>query len=471
MRKNLKKRILSLGLAIALAATLFITSGVEALAYKETTGTVSTDNVKVRSSASTTASQVSSLKNGDKIDIVDEATDASGYVWYKIRVNKSEFGYVRSDLITKADGTGPSTSTNNNATTSETSTPLPETQVTATEQKTATITSESVNVRKGAGTGYDSVGKVTKGNTVTITGEATGTDNKTWYQISFGNGKQGFVRGDLLEIGEAAPVETPEGTEGGETPENTEGTEETPAETTEATDTQAGTGVTNTVGDGSYALQYETDEEGVSKWYLYDYTGDPKYRVLVDELINAAKSSDKVAKLQKTNKTYKTFLIILAIIIAALVLGVILLALKLRDSIYYEDDEEDEYDRYSPAPRRRARDDDEEDEEPRRPRRPASDDRTVRPERDEAARPTRPVRRDVDPEERPSRPRRSAEDDAPERPLRRSEERPSRPVRREDDAPERPSKRTEEAPKRRAKNFIGDEDDFEFEFLDLDDDK
>ncbi len=483
--KKTGKRLLSIGLSLVVSATIFISAGVQAFAYTETTGTVTTDNVKVRASASTTASQVSSLKNGDKIDIVDEATDASGYVWYKIRVNKSEFGYVRSDLVSKAGGSSSSSSTSASTTTNTSqangaAASLPATTVTATETKSATITEESVNVRQGAGTAYDSVGKVSKGDTVTITGEATGTDNKTWYQVNFGSSnKQGFIRSDLLQVGETVAAEPAEGAEGGEG-EATEGTEGEAAEggeeaAPEGEESQAGSAVTSEAGDGTYSLVYVTDEEGAGIWYLYDNVEG--YRVKVNELIEAAKSSDEVNKLVKANNNYKTVLIILGIIIAALVVGVILLALKLRDSLYYEDEEEEEYDRFSQPSRRRARDDEEEeDERPRR--RPASDERTVRPEREASDRTARP-RRDQDADERTARPRRAEVDERAAR--RNPEERTARPSRRDDldDRDERQARRSyrdeaapvKEAPKRKTRNFIGDEDDFEFEFLDLDDDK
>ena len=127
---------------------------------------------------------------------------------YKIFVNKSEYGYVRADLVEKKGGSSSTTTTTTTSTAS-----LPETQVTATEQKSAKVTSESVNVRKGAGTAYDSVGKVKKGDTVTITGEATGTDGKTWYQVTFGaNSSTGFVRNDLVAISDGAPAENTENT-------------------------------------------------------------------------------------------------------------------------------------------------------------------------------------------------------------------------------------------------------------------
>ncbi len=479
--KKTGMRLLSIGLSMVVSAAIFISAGVQAFAYTETTGTVSSDNVKVRSSASTTASQVSSLKNGDKIDIVDEATDASGYVWYKIRVNKSEYGYVRSDLVSKSGGSSStsSTTTTNTTQANAAAASLPATTVTATETRTGT-TLDNVNVRQGAGTAYDAVGKVAKGDTVTITGEATGTDNKTWYQVSFGNDKQGFIRSDLLQVNEAAPAENTEGAEGGEgeAVEGGEGEAMEGGEEQQQEQSQAGSTVTSEAGDGTYSLVYITDEEGTGIWYLYDNVEG--YRVKVNELIEAAKSSDEVNKLVKTNNNYKTVLIILGVVIAALIVGVILLALKLRDSLYYEDEEEEEeYDRYSQSSRRRARDDEEEEEEERPRRRPASEERTVRPERD-AERPVR-SRRDQESEDRPVRQRR-AEYDEERAPRRNPEERPSRQRVRDDaeEREERPVRRSSyrnseaaapEAPRRKTRNFVGDEDDFEFEFLDLDDDK
>jgi uncharacterized protein YgiM (DUF1202 family) len=486
--KNLRKRLLSLGLSVLVSATIFVSAGVQVFAYTETTGTVTSDNVKVRSEASTTASQVSSLKNGDKVDIIDEAKDASGYVWYKIRVNKSETGFVRSDLLSKEGGSAAqtTTTTTNTQEANGAAATLPATTVTATESRTATITEDSVNVREGAGTGYNSVGKASKGETVTITGEATGSDNKTWYQVQFGNGKTGFIRSDLLQVSEAAPEPTPEvAPEGGEVA-NVEGGEggeyvEAPVEEggEPAQDQGAGEGVASEAGDGHYSLVYLSDDEGNPVWYLYDNIEG--YRVKVNELIDAAKSSDAVNKLVKTNNNFKTILIILAVVIAALVVGLIILALKLRDSLYYEDEGE-EFDNYSQRPRRRAREDEDDEEEPVRPARRSAEERTVRPNREESARPVRRERAvEEDADERPARARRSAEFED-ERPARRSaEERPARrpsrdvederPVRRASRPQPEEQPRREEAPKRKARNFVGDEDDFEFEFLDLDDDK
>ncbi len=487
---KLGKRIAGLVLAASVAICVFAGTSVQTLAYTQTTGKVTSDNVKVRESASTTAKQVSSLRNGDSVDIVDEATDASGYVWYKIYVNKSEFGYVRSDLVAKAGGSSSSSTTTSNTAS------LPETSVTGVEQKSASVIADSVNVRKGAGTAYDSVGKVTKNETVTITGEATGTDNKTWYQVNFGDGKTGFIRGDLVTISDAAPVENTEGGENAEG-ENPEG--EQPAEGEENQEASSNT-VDQSTGDGRYSLVYVTEEEGTGIWYLYDNEGG--YRVKVNELIEAAQSAEAVNQLRKTNKNFKRILIFLAILIAALIAGIAVLALKLRDSLYYEDeDEEEEYDRYSNNNRRRPEETasrrpvrGEEERPSRRVERENHDEEPERPARRplrEASRDAedeRPTRRPATTEERTVRPTRRPQDEAFERPSRRAEredraEEPERPARRPlRDSDDRPSRRPadnrrsqdvekEAAPKRRARNFLGDDDDFEFEFLDLDDEK
>ena len=490
MKKTLGKRIATFSAAIAVAATVFASASISSFAYTQTTGTVTSDNVKVRASASTTASQVSSLKNGDSVDIVDEATDSSGYVWYKIYVNKNEFGYVRSDLVNKKGG-----SSTASATSTQSAASLPETSVTATEQRTATVTSDSVNVRKGAGTAYESVGKVTKGGSVTITGEATGTDNKTWYQISFGDGKTGFVRSDLVEVSEA-PVKNVEVTEGaeGENVEQAEGEYVEGGEQAENSDS-----LISPVGDGAYSLSYVINDEGNGEWFLNNYIDLQK--VKVKDLIDYANDTPAaMAALKKSNGNLKKIVIVLAVLAVILVAGVVILALKLRDSLYYEDEEE-EYDRYA-TPRKK----NVEEEYPAR--KPARDEnqRSVRTQDSEKT--ERPFRRNAEPEaERPSRrnteertvrpTRRNAEDEYVRRPSRRdADEEVRRPVRRSErveeeefenerpsrgplkDAEERQARRQESrreaekaAPKRKARNFVGDEDDFEFEFLDLDDDK
>ncbi len=64
-------------------------------------------------------------------------------------------------------------------------------------ERAATINASSLNVRSGAGTTYSQVTKLSKGATVTVIGETTGSDGKLWYQIRFtgigGGASTGYV--------------------------------------------------------------------------------------------------------------------------------------------------------------------------------------------------------------------------------------------------------------------------------------
>ncbi len=56
----------------------------------------------------------------------------------------------------------------------------------------ATVKATSLNVRSGAGTGFAAVGRLAAGAAITVVGEQTGTDGKTWYQIQYA-GSNGAV--------------------------------------------------------------------------------------------------------------------------------------------------------------------------------------------------------------------------------------------------------------------------------------
>jgi len=61
---------------------------------------------------------------------------------------------------------------------------------------TATVGDSTLNVRSGPGKEYDAIGRVSPGDTLTVTGE---TDN-SWYQIDF-SGKEGYVFSDYVTLG------------------------------------------------------------------------------------------------------------------------------------------------------------------------------------------------------------------------------------------------------------------------------
>ena len=445
--------------------TLFAASPISALAA---TGTVTSSNVKVRAEASTASEQVSSLDSGDKVDIIEETTDSQGYVWYRIYVNGNEYGYVRSDLVSKS---GSVSSSENKSTAS-----LPETQVTATESQPATVTVASANVRGGAGTGYDTVGTVKNGDTVTITGEANGTDNKKWYQITFGDsGRTGFVRSDLLQIGAAAPAEeTAEGEggevaegEGGEVVEGAEGTESAEGEAAveQPAEEPDNSGISiDTVGNGEFSLAYKDDGTGTDAWYLYDNVEGTQ--VKLNDLLNYATEGQQTGALKKQANNLKVALVVMAVIIALMVLAILLLVFRLRDYMYYDDEESVE----STGNKRKSQYDDlpKKEEKPRNTR--------VTPERESKGRTVADSRRPSTPVT-PSRERKSAPmgtadslnfGDKPERRERPSDRKPVQPASRpaeDESVKSRPAQNG-----RKPRNFLLEDDDFEFEFLDLDDD-
>ncbi len=485
MKKNTGKKLLLIAgavLTIGLGG-----SGVSTVsyAYTQTTGTVASDNVKVRADASTTASQVSSLSSGDTVDIVDEVTDGSGYVWYKIFVNANEYGYVRSDLVTKSGSSSSTTTTSDSSTTTSAAT-LPETQVTAVDSQTATVTVASANVRSGAGTAYNSVGTVANGDTVTITGEATGTDSKKWYQISFGNDRTGFVRADLLTIG-AVSTETTESdtaSEATSTDAATEGdsastdaaTEGDSAAATEGASTDAATTEASveetTTENNDYEIKYNQDADGNYAYYLYDNVQGNYMKVT--DLLNLAYNTSDINTLEKQNSKMKMAIIIMAVILAVLVLGLIALIFHFKDDFYYEDEEEEEEEERFEAKRkdndkRKNNDNKRETRETRSERK--TNDRAA--DRNADRKSERVVRNQPKPETSSAR-RVKVEKSEAEKTIDRKADayrKASEEMNVRTETPKSVSPEPGVTPTpRKAKNFVSD-DTMEFEFLDLDNDE
>ncbi len=275
----------------------------------------------------------------------------------------------------------------------------------------ATVTSGSVNVRSEASTDASVAGKATQGMEVTVTGETQGSDGKTWYAVSFesnGSTVTGYIRSDLVEAHVAEPEPAPEEP----APQETETPEEQPAAPTE-----------------EYGVVYEDDGTGTSYWYLHDNTMGTKYKV--EDLLNAEKTNQSnMDAMEKTTSSMRLVIIIMAVVILVLIVVVTVFIIKLKNAYegadydgYDDDDEDDEEE-----------EDDEDEDEEERPRRRSFGPRF-------ASRRDREEEEDEDEEE-------DDEDDDYE------EERPRR----------KASRSKEKG--WQSKNFL-DDDDLEFEFLDL----
>ena len=473
-----KKHLLGLIAVIGVVSALWCQSFVS---LADSTGTVKADSANIRAKADTNSEVVGSAAHGMKVSIKNEVQDSSGTLWYEVYVDANTTGYIRSDLVDKADGNSGSQSDGN--------TTSPSTQAessasgasvdpdTVLDAQYATVSPEVIIVRTAPSTNEAVVDRLNRDAQVIISGESAGSDGKTWFYVTFtGTGdveRSGYIRSDLLSRGDMVPVPeevTPE-------PQETVPEPEEPV-------------------NSDYKLTYEPsgDGSGTYEWYLYDYTiGDgqhDKYRV--SDLMTVTKQrSEMDAKDAKTLVRQRVAIVILIVLLVALVVAAVIMALKLRE-VYYEDyEDEDEEEEEQSSQRRRRTQEAEDDSTKRRRRTEEGEEVSARSRRraeesDDGSAKRR--RRAEENDDGSAKRRRRAEesDDSSARRRRRmeeSEEESERSARRRSARDERESGVREveyreddagsatvkTAPKRKAKNFLLDDDEFEFEFLNMDD--
>ena len=323
----------------------------------------------------------------------------------------------------------------------------------------AIVSGDNVNVRTAPSANEGVVEQLNRDVQVIVSGETQGSDGKKWYYVTFtgtgGTEKSGFIRSDLLSLGEMVPVseeETPEPQETQPEPEVVE--------------------------HDDYELHKVLADDGSYVWYVYDYTGGdlnqiPK-KYPLQELMKVTKArSEEDAENAKTIVKQRVAISILAVLLVLVIGAAVIMALKLRD-VYYGEDEEEEEQEETPMQRRRRTQETEETPIQRRRREGSGESSTQRKRRAEETEdtPIRRKRRTEETEETPIRRRRRMEEDAEEETVRR---RPMRDKREsdvpeveyhEDDAGSAPVKT---AQKRKTKNFLLDDDEFEFEFLNMED--
>ncbi len=465
------------GMLVMACAVLFF-MGQKNICFAETTGEVTTDSAKIRKEANVTSEQIGSSAKGATVTITDEVTDSSGTVWYEVVIDANTKGFIRSDLVSKnasSDSDTQSDQSNDSADTNQTdnsqsdngqsdaavsAAPGAESQPdTGMDAQYATVSVEVAKVRSGASTDKSIVDTIPQNTSVVVSGQTDDSSNgKTWYYITFtgtnGAEKTGYIRSDLVELGDMVPVEAP--------------VEEQPEQPVEEQPTE-------TVENKDYEVVYTTNENGEYEWYLYNNLEGNRQKLA--EVLAAAHAQSVNDSLDAATVS-KQRIIIIILIAVIIVLAVVLtiMIFKLRDAYYeeYEDDEEDE--------------EEEEEEEPARRAMPRKATAESAPTRQRSAvaesAPTR--QRSAAPESAPTRQRSAAAESAPAR--QRSAAPESAPVRqtgaRQTRAAEKVTERqmpvkevtyeeteatVKSAPKRKAKNFLIDDDDFEFEFLNISD--
>ena len=401
-------------------------------------GKVTAETAKIRANTSTDSEVVGSTVKGKTIDILEAVKDSSGTVWYKVAVTDGGYGYIRSDLVETSEKIEVSAGSSQ-----EISQPSQTVTTSIGEQQAVVNSGNNANVRSGASTQHGVVASLPSGTSMTLIGEATDSAGKKWYQLTCdfdGKTVEGYVRSDLITIGagesqeQPAPENPGEGGEAenpdpsqGENPEGAEG-----AAPEENVDVQSPEPEHN-----DYQVVYTANQAGEQDYYLYMPDGN---MVKVTELLGAAENAkDSIQKQQEQLEKEKIIIIILAGVIVLLFIVITVLLFKIR-SLYYDDYEDEEEEEPEPQPvrrklRRRVVEEEEEPEEtPVRKKRP-------QPVPEEQERPVRQRERTGQPRVKGEKELHAAERREPER---------------------KPAAR-------KSQNFLIDDDEFEFEFLNMDD--
>lgn len=413
-------------------------------------GKVVAETAKIRANTSTDSEVVGSTVKGKTIDILEAVKDSSGTVWYKVAVTDGGYGYIRSDLVETSEKIEVSASSSQTDAGSSQSAAQPaETVPTSIGEQQAVVNSGSnANVRSGASTQHSVVASLPSGTSMTLIGEATDSAGNKWYQLTCNYNNrtvEGYVRSDLITIGAGESQEPPaqENPEGGGEGENPDASQEENPEGAEGGAPQEGGEAQPPEPEhNDYQVVYTANQAGEQDYYLYMPDGN---MVKVTELLGAAESAkESIQKQQEQLEKEKIIIIILAGVIVLLFIVITVLLFKIR-SLYYDDYEDEE-------------DEEEEEEEPEPVRRKVRRKPVEEEEAPEQA-PVRKKRPQPAPEEQ-ERPARQRERERTGQPRAKGEKELHAAERRE---PER------KPAARKPQNFLIDDDEFEFEFLNMDD--
>ena len=269
-------------------------------------GKVTSTTANVRASASTSSEAIASLSKGDTIEIRSQTNGTDGYVWYEITVDATRTGYIRSDLVEITDGTTPA---GGNAGTTATTTTTPTANsdgVTVVETVSGTTTAD-VNVRADASTNSEIVAKAASGLTLSVTGTKQGTDGNTWYYLTFtkdGVSTTGYIRSDFVNLS-------------GELKEPSANAEPDPVP------------ATTEVAPVTVQKRWETQEQA-DGWFLLDYEQGQQWNI--DNLFQTNETNTQLLQKQEAKiKSLRTGLIIVIIILIAVIAAAVFFFMKWKD--------------------------------------------------------------------------------------------------------------------------------------------
>ena len=146
--------------------------------YGMANSTVGIVNIRVEATINSSLSSLHApLENGDKVTVTNEVIGADGDKWFRVEVDGIAAGYCRADLI------------------------IPYVEGYYSEWDGELYSAAgAVNLRKGPGTGYNTVtgSPYANGTPVHVLGEEEGTDGYTWYKLTVAGLYTGYSRCDLV---------------------------------------------------------------------------------------------------------------------------------------------------------------------------------------------------------------------------------------------------------------------------------
>ena len=306
------------------------------------TGTVTASSANIRAGADIGSTAVASVRQNAELEVVEQVTGSDGKIWYKVIVDANTTGYVRSDLISVSGTvpTGSNTGTNNNTTTNNntntgnnntvnTNVTVNTSGVTEVQPVGASVNGSQVRVRADSNTNSNIVTTLSQNTAVTVTGTKPGNGSDVWYLVNFTVGSKevtGYIRSDFITLsGELLPPE-----------EQTEDPADTPGDTPNEPDPPE---VTAKMWDTVY-------EDGV--WKLVNNDEGKTYPI-TDLIETSEKNADELIKAKKKISGQTTAIVILAIIMVVLLMGVTLLVFKIKDMMDEEGFEKFSLTKWSPG--------------------------------------------------------------------------------------------------------------------------
>lgn len=161
-RKNMKKRLISLCLAVILSASLLAIP-----ANAASGGATTTSALNLRASAGTDAKILLTMPQGAKV-IVHSTSNG----WSKVTYNGTD-GYASADYLSASSAV-------------------------SSDFGTGTITGSDVRMRSGPGTSHSVLGTYPKGTQMKVTGV-----EGNWYAVNY-DGKDGYVSSDFMKVTSSA---------------------------------------------------------------------------------------------------------------------------------------------------------------------------------------------------------------------------------------------------------------------------